>query len=270
MIRCIKFEKLLNNGSTRPFLAYCDRGESWVVKAYAHSHKSTPLLLKPIFNEFISGALANIIDLPWPKVDIIQLDSQILKQLKKAKFEILSEWAVGIKYISDLQTYKPSKEDLDKTPECIRELFPQLEMQSSFYGKSVFDNLVKFQDMKFNTLAIQSNGSPIFIDGSMAFDGHDWNLQKLKWEYIHLEYSPYLKGILTDYKMFDHWLKKIEEIPDLKIHEIFNRIPTEWPIPKNYKLELKKLLLSTKVNFIPLFKEEVESTLHNLSLKHDG
>jgi len=258
MISCIKFEKLLDNGSTIPFLARCDRGESWIVKAHAHSHNSKPLLLKPIFNEFISGALANIIDLPWPKVDIVQLDSQILKQLKEAKFEILSEWAVGIKYISGLQTYKPSKEDLDKTAECIWQLFPQLEMQNSFYGKSVFDNLVKFQDLKYNTLAIQSDGSPIFIDGSMAFDGFDWNIQKLKWEYIHLEYSPYLKGILIDYRMFDHWLKKVEEIPDSKIHDIFNRIPMEWSIPEDYKLELKKMLLSKRDKFIPLFREELE------------
>ena len=140
MIRCIKFEKFLDNGSTKPFLANCDRGESWVVKAYFQANDSTPFILKSIFNEFISGALANIIGLPWPKVDIIQLDSQILKQLKKAKFEILSEWAVGIKYISDLQTYKPSKEDPDKTTECIRELFP-------------------FQFLKIPVMAIKRHGS---------------------------------------------------------------------------------------------------------------
>ena len=270
MIRCIKFEKFLDNGSTKPFLANCGRGESWVVKAYFQANDSTAFILKSIFNEFISGAIANIIDLPWPKVDIIQLDSQIFEQLEKVKFDILSELAVGIEYINELQIYNPSKEELSNTTESIRELFPQLEMQNSFYGKSVFDNLVKFQDTKYNTLAIKPDGSPIFIDGSMAFDGHDWNLQKLKWQYIHLEYSPYLKGIVSDYRMFDYWLRKIEEIPDLKIHEIFNKIPTEWPIPKKYKLKLKKLLLSAKVNFIPLFKEEIEIALHNLSLKHDG
>jgi len=258
MIRCIKFEKLLDNGSTIPFLASCDRGESWVVKAHAHSHNSTRLLLKPIFNEFISGTLANIIDLPWPKVDIVQLDTQILKQLKEAKFEILSEWAVGIKYIPDLQPYRPSKDDLDKMAECIRQLFPKFEMQSSFYGKSVFDNLVKFQDYKYNTLAIQSDGSPIFIDGSMAFDGFEWELNKLRWEHILIERSPYLIGILTEYAMFDPWLKKIEDIKDIKIHEIFHRIPNAWQIPKDYKLELKKMLLSTREKFIPLFREELQ------------
>ncbi len=248
MIRCNQFKQFIGKGSTIPFIAYSDRGDLFVVKAHAKSYKNKPLFTKPIFNEYVSGRLARAIDLPWPEVHIVQLIPEIILELKKSELDISSEWAVGISYIDGL--------DICQSRYDIQNLFSNYD---AFYGKSVFDNWVLFQDLKYDTLGIKPDGSPMFLDGSMAFGGQDWNTEELRWnEYLHMESSPYLKGIIKDFALFDPWLKRLDIISEIVINQILDTTPDEWSVPEGYIYKIRELLIETSNEFIPLFREWID------------
>ncbi len=170
MIRCVKFEELLGKGASRPFLAHGDKGEVLVVKPHAKAYKATPLFTKPLFNEYVAGSLARKIALPWPHVSIVQLVPELMTALEKAGFDLFSEWCMGVVYVAGLKPYVPPH-DSKQNAAHVHNLFPDSKKHAAFYGKSIFDNWVLLQDWKYDTLQIQPNGYPIFLDASMAFGG---------------------------------------------------------------------------------------------------
>ena len=143
-MRCISFERFLPKGATRPFLARTEQEDVYVIKAHGN-----PLGTKALFNEYIAGLLAKEIDLPWPDVHVVRLSHEIIEILNQNDFKVLSEWAMGIKYIEGLKevTWPPNINNSDpnfaeQNGEYIMSLFPDTRTHEAFYGKAVFDNWI--------------------------------------------------------------------------------------------------------------------------------
>jgi hypothetical protein len=249
----------MGRGASRPFLARSDQDELLVVKPHAQAYEKTALFTKPLFNEFVCSSLARTIGLPWPDVSIVLLETELINQLKQVGFSILSEWAVGLSYIPGLKPYLPLR-DSGENAKHMNDLFPDPRTHAVFYGKSVFDNWILLEDWKYDTLQIQENGSPIFLDASMAFWGLDWDVNRLQWTEsgIHLARSPYLSGFVLDQGKFLPWLEKLGGIASEVYSQILQRIPKEWSVPPDYVAAISELLTVTHQQFVPLFEEAIE------------
>ncbi|MDA2920511.1 hypothetical protein MYX76_13640 [Desulfobacterota bacterium AH_259_B03_O07] len=254
---CVEFDRFLRCGSTRPFLARDEQNIQWVIKAHGN-----PLGVKTIFNEFVAGSLANKIELPWPDISLVQLAPRVITDLNKLGFRVHSEWAVGIKYITDLRKVKmPSTGSNIRHSNLIPKLFPNKEDSMAFYGKAVFDNWVFLRDTKYDTLLINSSSDPIFLDASYAFyiDGEEEWSCNIQWEETAIDLrSPYLQDIVINVSHFEPWLAKIDKINRSDINRIFKNIPEAWSVPKCYLQSLEKVLGDSRNNFVPIFRRCME------------
>jgi hypothetical protein len=186
--------------------------------------------------------------------------------LREEGLKAESKWAVGIKYIEGFREAKwpncsplsPEFEEINAL--CIKELFPDRAKYEGFYGKAVFDNWVLMEDTKYDTLGIGQRGFPIFLDGSIALGGLEWEAEKLRWEDTRIDFhhSPYLQGILTDCDQFAIWVERIEAIEESYIEEIFMEIPKKWGISEEYLSACITFLTSSRQNFAPLFRHFAE------------
>ena len=81
---------------------------------------------------------------------------------------------------------------------------------------------VLMEDTKYDTLGIDQRGFPIFLDGSIALGGLEWEARnsggKIRIDFHH---SPYLQGMLNDYDQFAIWVERIEAIEESYIEETY-------------------------------------------------
>ena len=85
------------DGSTKPFLALSNMGKSVVVKALLQPTKG-----KILFNEFISGSLANQIGIPWPQTSLATLSPLSIEWLKEQSIHVSSPDCVAMNFIENL------------------------------------------------------------------------------------------------------------------------------------------------------------------------
>jgi hypothetical protein len=258
-MRFVEFQNLIPGGATRPCLCKTDTAELWVIKVHGN-----PLGTKAIFNEYVAGRLAEMIELPWPTVCLGELSDTLVLRLAKEGLNTESKLAVGIKYVDGIRKVdwpknaNPLENGFDRiNAQHIKDLFSDTDKWQAFYGKSVFDNWVLLGDTKYDTLYIDKSGSPLFLDASIALGGLEWDMGKLHWDLagIFFEHSPYLQGILTDRDQFAAWMKRIEGIKQGCIEKLLTEIPKEWRISQGYLSACVTFLSSSKENFVPLFRE---------------
>lgn len=259
-MRCIRFKGFLSKGATRPFLAKTEQENVYVVKAHGN-----PLGTKALFNEYIAGLLAKEIGLAWPDVRIVRLSHEIIEILNQNDFKILSEWAVGIKYIEGLKeiTWPENVNYSDpnfaeRNAQYLMSLFPDLKTHDAFYGKAVFDNWILLGDTTYDTLHKSAEGHPVFLDASIALGGLEWDENKLKWTMVIPDRSIYLVGYVSDLSKFVPWIDKVKRIGSANIEKILGEIPKDWNVPNNYIISISEFLASTDDDFLPMFQEWIE------------
>lgn len=233
----------------------------YVIKAHGN-----PLGLKVLFNEYITGVLANEIGLNWPNVRIVQLSQRVIDELDRNNFRVISKWAVAIEYIRSLQEIKwpPTNVNcLDSkfkeiNAQHILKIFPDERNQDGFYGKSILDNWLLIRDTTYDTLHKTIDGKPMFLDASDALGGIEWDENKLTFSHIFFETAPYLSGFNFKMNKFEPWLDKIEQISVSTYNFILNSLPDEWDVPSQFIKHTKNYLLSTNKSFLNKFKERIE------------
>lgn len=259
------FQGFIDTGATKPFVVEDHNGLKWVVKALGN-----PFGTQAVFNEHVASALAGLIDLPWPRTSLIDLSPKIIKALRDNDFNATSSIAVGAVYIHGLTPVKfPSHLDVfdlnfrNENAEYVHSIFPNPAMLESFYGKSIFDNwILLLQNTKYDTLHLQPDGHPIFLDATFAFGyvDQEWDKGKLFWSdtTLNLELSPYVSGIVVDVAKYDVWIRRIEGVTKGEIDALLDGVPKEWRVPTDYKYALGQFLGSAKEVFLPMFKEYLE------------
>jgi len=260
-MKCIKFERFLPIGATRPFIARDSDSNKWVIKFIGN-----PLGTKAVFNELITSILANSIQLPWPDVSICHLSTQIIQRVQDEKLKVQSDWAIAIQYIEGLQHvnwpeggYNPQKNFKQRNAQHIHTKFSKLNDFNVFYGKAIFDNWVLLEDRKYDTLLKTKEGYPIFLDASAAFYGFDWNIDELVWNRTSIDIkSPYLEGIVTEFERFDKWIETLQREFKVNLLPKYEDIPASWNIPRDYYSALKDFLSTTQEVFVQIFREWVD------------
>ena len=241
MVIAEKFIDFLPEGSTRPFIESDHTGEIWVAKALRDSSRN-----KPPFNEFIGGSLANWLGIPWPQIDLIELNQDTFDALARSGVKIESKYCAGIKYVNNLK-------QIDCPPvgtsngEHISAEFGSTTNFDSFYGKCIFDNWILMRDIKYGSLFRTKDGNVLFMDASMAFNGSEWEIEELNYTYSNIQiWSPYLENlqdVLTDLGNYDKWLDSVLKFDKDYFHFLIEKLPPDWNVPTDYLDALASLLL---------------------------
>jgi len=185
-----------------------------------------------------------------------------MQRLKHEGLQVLSPWAVGIRYLPDLGRiqgpdceWEVSDEFSKRNGEYIRSVFKDQATHPAFYGKAVFDNwLLLEEDTKYDTLFMDVQGKPTFLDASHAFGGVKWDCSRLKWDALHFEIrSPYLRGVVVEANEFDPWLRRIESVSVSYIRGILDAVPGDWEVASEYVVAIPEFLVRTQEEFVPKF-----------------
>jgi hypothetical protein len=267
MVRIVakQFLYFIERGATKPFVVEDDNGLKWVVKTLGN-----PFGAQAVFNEYIAGSLAGMIDLPWPRPSLIDLSPKIIKTLHDNDLKATSSIAVGWEYIHGLKpvVFPDDLDILDSNfksgnAQYVHNIFPDPTILQSFYGKSIFDNwILLLHDTKYDTLHLLPDGRPIFLDATFAFGyvDQEWDKGKLIWSdtALNLELSPYLSGIVVNIANYDVWIRRIKGVTQEKIDALLDAVPKEWKVPPDYICALGQFVGSAKELFLPMFQEYLE------------
>jgi len=270
--------EFLATGSTKPFLAHNELGQKVVVKAMVR-----PTMGKILLNEYLAGNLAVTIGLPWPNTSLASLSTQAIHFLQRNAREVHSADCVAIQYVENLSpTNWPSPpqgseswndRNLDLLPDINRvhmqSYFDNPETQSVFYGRALFEAWLFFQDIKYDTLYVLPNKNPVFLDGSHAFGGSDWEIDQMDYSHAKsLPMSPYLEGILTHQELFEEWFNRIESVPNSIVSSLLDNVPKSWSVTSEQLRFLSDLLVSRRKRFIEVYKIEIENHYRTMQRLH--
>jgi len=259
--------KKVLDGSTNPFLALSNSGESVVIKALLE-----PRMGKILFNEYISGSLANQIGLPWPQTFLATLSPSSMEWLQGQSIQVVSPDCVATNFIDNLISIpwpKPPEpyshwnmDNLDQFPEINKNhlinYFDDPKNQSPFYGRALFELWLFFQDTKYDTLFSRLDKTPIFLDGSHALGGSDWDFQELDYTKPKcLPQSPYLEGVLTNRELYIEWFQRIESIGNDYVRSKLDAVPASWRILQEQLDFVFDLLTVKRRNFLGFWRHEL-------------
>lgn len=241
----------LENSSTNAFIGIDELGNKYVVKAMIGSNNG-----KILMNEYLTGKLAEEIQLPWPKTNSAILGCRVIEFLNKKSLIPRANECVA-------NDFKKIEKIFDDNTRCEKINFEYLKNLfnnnykciSSIYGRAIFEVWLNIEDYKQDTIKINKiDNSPIFIDGSHSFGGDNWsNFDCILKNYrmyeknqallgIDLFNFQYLSGISKYKENFVEWIERIKQIPDTNIEKIINNIPDSWDINDLRKDSLKIFL----------------------------
>lgn len=235
-----------------------------MVKAFIKPHSGKLLL-----NEFLAGSLANLIDLPWPKTSLAILNKNACEQLANNAAPALHPECVAMEFIDELQEVPPAplpkpKSDWDfsqcqQLPKANQSHLPKFfdspESQSAFYGYELFQLWLFFAETKIDTLFALPNKTPLFLDGSFAFGGPEWDNQILDYSRDKtFPQSYHSHGILTKPELFQTWFDNIEQLGEKEIEPLLKSVPQSWGVSEDQLAFLHNLLIQGKKKFIAKWK----------------
>lgn len=260
------FKGLLHKGSTKPFIAFSDTNQKYIVKAFIE-----PASRKKIVSEYLIGVLADKIGLCRPKTYLAHLADSMISSLNKVSVNVLTPDCVALEFVEGLREIPSlfSTANIKAADDfCslqtlnyahISKFFPQPENQSMFYGNALFEIWLLFTDYKSDTLFKKADGTPFFLDGSHAFgEGDEFDNLSHSFDHDRSFISSNLEGILRNKILFNDWLAKINSIPKSFIISMLDGI-SERLLDLSEKEKLFKFFTVEKENFIQIWTYKVQN-----------
>jgi hypothetical protein len=258
------FKEFLHKGSTKPFIAFSDTNQKFVVKALIDFTSR-----KKVMSEYLTGVLADKIGLCRPKAYLACLTDTTKRDLSKASINVLAPDCVALEFVEGLTDvpslfYSPNFKKEATIPEQnhahISKFFFQPENQSMFYGNALFEIWLLFTDINSDTLFKKADGTPFFLDGSHGFGDED-GFENLKHSFSNhqsLPISTNLEGILRNKNLFKKWFAKIDSIQQSFIISMLDEIP-ERLLSLSEKEILFKFFTVERKNFIEIWTYRIQN-----------
>ena len=211
-------------GGAQAHLMRARDGHFYVVK-----FQNNPQHLRVLANEFLATRLAELVGLPVPVVDVIEVGPWLIENTADLRIDFggLSEpCATGLQFAARYVCDPAEAQVFDYLPES---LLARVKNTAAFAGMLALDKWLgnangrqavfwkKAQEKKYNVS---------FIDQGYCFNAGEWNFP-----------DPALRGVyprncvyenISGWESFDPWLRRIENFDAEVIREIAGTIPPEW------------------------------------------
>ena len=157
-----------------------------------------------------------------------------------------------------------SKEFKTYNKDYLTNIFGKQYDFQEFYAYRIFANWILLEDAKYDTLFIDENSRPVFLDFDYAFSGSQFDRL---WEPHSVgaigSFAAFCEGILTDSTKYNQYINQILGINKDKYVKILNELPECWAIPDSFIDRLTKIIFDQRERFIQLFKIYIRSEEEN-------
>lgn len=231
---------------------YCQENKQWVVR-FKKKEKNA----KRLFNEYFAGLLCQDLNIPRPKVEIIELSDSVLCRLDSSLFDCSAKYGVATAFLPNICPVAPPVDyDLPSYEKInnkvhLQNIFGGDYNFGDFYGFRVFADWIFLEDKhKYENLFIDENNVPLFLDLDFVFMGPGFDELPDRYQFYQcLRSIPFCDGLITDINLIEFWLDKIAMLNRNKFDNILECLPEDWQIPDDYKERLMRLLFDNFHNF---------------------
>lgn len=256
IIKIIEIKSRIPNGCTNPYIAWCDDGNTYVVKL-----PGNPEGKKALINEFVASKLCDILELPNLKYNLISVSANNYNSNMNEYVECIDGTAFGTVYDDNLL--------LVLNPKQIFEVINNNDAIKII----IFDLLIGNNDRNKGNLMIDSVTKKLtIIDHSHIFE-----LETL-WDAVQLEritnekfdvsklnqynYNNLIESVNYSQEMYKElydFVNKIKKVKKEQIIGIIDLIPADWNITNEEKNAL--------VNYIYNRFQRIDEILEILNIK---
>lgn len=229
--------KKFNNGITEPFICTANNNEQYVMKSM-HDYCTGKIL----FNELFCSRLAQLLELPIPKHEVVYLPQSVVESNHELTQLNVKEGRI---FCSEYLT--------KAIPSFIARTIDKAKNHNDIPGMIIFDIIIgntdratNFKDGNAGNYLYHSKSKElVLIDHSHVFIyGEVWNASLLKDamhigttidENLETRYRLFKKYV-NGYNPFNKILTKISQITDKQFNDLIEGVPEEWGVSNDEKI----------------------------------
>jgi HipA-like kinase len=225
-LEAIQHVRRLRGGSQAQLMRASDR-QYWVVKLRGNAQHDRILA-----NEFLASRLGQLLGLPIPEVEIIELSDWLIRHTPELCLQLAGyskPFQAGLHFASRFAGDPESAPTFDYLPES---LFPSVLNRSDFPRMLVLDKWTSNADGRqavFTKLIGRKKYAVHFIDQGYSFNAGEWNFPDCALHGVY--YRNYVYSEVTSWDSFEPALTTAEEMDEQEIWQCAAPIPSEWCEP---------------------------------------
>jgi len=211
-------------GGAQSHLLRCADGFYYVVK-----FRNNPQHIRVLANEFLATRLANMVGLPVPAAEIVEVAPDLIKQTKALTIVLgTSEIPVeaGLHFGSRYAVSPSSGQVFDYLPS---DQLYRVRNLSAFAGILAFDKWTCNADGRQAVYCRKSRERKyfaLFIDHGYCFNAGEWTFSDVPLRGVYPRNEVYTQ--ITSWSSFEPWLTRIENLGDEQLWEAAETVPPEW------------------------------------------
>jgi hypothetical protein len=211
-------------GGAQSHLMRCSDGRYYVVK-----FQNNPQHLRVLTNEMLATRLAEAAGLPVPATEVIEVSDSLIDQTPELQLQLAHgamRCASGLQFGSRYVVDPLDGQVLDYMPV---EMLGKVRNLRAFVGALVIDKWTCNTDgrqVAFWRYAREHKYTAAFIDQGYCFNAGDWTFPDYPLRGVYPRNEVYAS--VTGWDSFQPWLGRMETMPEHRIWEIAETIPTSW------------------------------------------
>ena len=236
----VQYLHVLRGGTAHVILF--SNGKKYVVKWNGTSKDRG----KEVVNEYLIGSLAKLFSLPVIPFELVYIPKEFIEktpELQTKKHNYTQGYQYACLFLENAMVF----EDVRQNPPSKTEV----RNRDMLAGITVFDQWANNSDRGTMNVIFEpfSDGTYYvhMIDHGRVFPGrYQWSAKTLSEEPVYNFHWPFYKWVYTvlnDDSELSAFAEKIVDMPNEKIYEVIQSIPSEWDVPAEDREALYNFLL---------------------------
>jgi len=197
----------------------------WVVK-----FKNNPQHIRVLANEFIAGRIAEALDLPVPRSDVLEVSEWLIANTPEMVIDggrgKLERCAPGLQFGSRFVGGLMPGQVMDYLPE---QQLDEVRNLADFAGMLVVDKWTgncNGRQAVYERKPRERKYRAIFIDQGFCFNAGEWTFPDSPLRGVFARNRVYTR--VTGWNSFEPWLSRVEEFAATRLGQIAEEVPPEW------------------------------------------
>ena len=211
-------------GGAQSHLMRCTDGHYYVVK-----FQNNPQHTRVLVNDWLGTRLAEMIGLPVPAVDVIDVNPWLIEHSPDLRIELCGRKIVVTPGPSFGSRYVASPDDGQVHDYLPESMLGRIRNLNHFAGMLAFDKWTCNADGRQAAFWKQSRERKFtasFIDQGYCFNAGEWSFPDAPLRGVFGRSDVYA-GV-TGWDSFEPWLGTIEGFPESSLWPLIDQIPPEW------------------------------------------
>jgi hypothetical protein len=197
----------------------------WVVK-----FKNNPQHIRVLANEFIAGRIAEALDLPVPRSDVLEVSEWLIANTPEMVIDggrgKLERCAPGLQFGSRFVGGLMPGQVMDYLPE---QQLDEVRNLADFAGMLVVDKWTgncNGRQAVYERKPRERKYRALFIDQGFCFNAGEWTFPDSPLRGVFARNRVYTR--VTGWNSFEPWLSRVEEFAATRLGQIAEEVPPEW------------------------------------------